>query len=71
MPLLRTRTFELAVHSLDIASVADIAFSLPVNVLAEAAALSARVVALNGMGDGLAGADWTCSTRRQILDRLR
>lgn len=45
---LPTRTFELAVHSLDIASSAALPASIPEVVLAHAAALAARVGAETG-----------------------
>lgn len=45
-----TRTFELAVHGLDIAGAAGLSASLPSDVLAEAAALAARVGV--AVGDG-------------------
>ena len=38
-----TRTFELAVHGLDIAGAAGLSASLPSDVLAEAAALAVRL----------------------------
>lgn len=45
---LPTRTFELAVHSLDIARAAGVQFTLPAEVLEEATVLAARIaVALN------------------------
>jgi hypothetical protein len=47
---LPTRTFELAVHSLDIAAAAGIPADLPVTVLADAAALAARIAAATGDG---------------------
>lgn len=42
---LPTRTFELAVHSLDIARAVDISFTLPPAVLEEALVLAARIAA--------------------------
>jgi uncharacterized protein (TIGR03083 family) len=45
-----TRTFELTVHGLDLASSAGVAFSLPGDVMAESAALAARVAV--ALGDG-------------------
>lgn len=47
---LPTRTFELAVHGLDIAAAADIDFELPADVLDEAAVLAARIAV--AIGDG-------------------
>ncbi|MDH6283257.1 hypothetical protein M2280_004500 [Prescottella agglutinans] len=47
---LPTRTFELAVHSLDIAAAADVSFALPDDVLAETAVLAARIAV--AIGDG-------------------
>jgi uncharacterized protein (TIGR03083 family) len=49
---LPTRTFELAVHGLDIAAAAGVSFALPDDVLAEAAVLAARVAVQ--LGDGIA-----------------
>lgn len=46
---LPTRTFELAVHSLDIARAVDLSFTLPGTVLEEALVLAARIAA---GGDG-------------------
>jgi uncharacterized protein (TIGR03083 family) len=48
---LPTRTFELAVHSLDIAAAADLPFTLPADVLTEATTLAARVAVELGEGD--------------------
>ncbi len=45
---LPTRTFELAVHSLDIATSADVPVDLPEAVLADATALAARIAATTG-----------------------
>lgn len=50
---LPTRTFELAVHSLDIAAAADIAFTLPRQVLEEATVLAARITLAFGDGPAL------------------
>ena len=50
---LPTRTFELAVHSLDVAAAAGLAFVPAVEVLAEAAAQAARVAVTNGDGEAL------------------
>ncbi|HEX2297262.1 MAG TPA: hypothetical protein VHH34_01885, partial [Pseudonocardiaceae bacterium] len=47
---LPTRTFELAVHSLDIATATDVPAALPDVVLADAAALAARIAAVTGDG---------------------
>jgi uncharacterized protein (TIGR03083 family) len=48
---LPTRTFELAVHGLDIARAVGIPFILPDDVLAEAAALAARIAVGSGHGE--------------------
>lgn len=45
-----TRTFELAVHGLDLAAAADAPFQLPGDVLAESAAIAARVAVALGEG---------------------
>jgi len=50
---LPTRTFELAVHSLDIARAIGIDHSPPADVLAEAAALAARIGVALGTGPSL------------------
>lgn len=47
---LPTRTFELAVHGLDIAAAAELDFRPPEVVLSEATALAARVAVLGGDG---------------------
>ncbi|HUQ57864.1 maleylpyruvate isomerase N-terminal domain-containing protein [Lentzea sp.] len=47
---LPTRTFELVVHSMDVASAADVRVDLPVDALAESAALAARLAAVTGSG---------------------
>ena len=47
---LPTRTFELAVHGLDIARATDIQFTLPAEVLDEATALAARIATAIGEG---------------------
>ncbi|TRW82149.1 maleylpyruvate isomerase family mycothiol-dependent enzyme [Mycolicibacterium sp. 018/SC-01/001] len=47
---LPTRTFEIAVHGLDIASAVGLAVQPPVDVLAEAAALAGRIGAHLGHG---------------------
>ena len=48
---LPTRTFELAVHSLDIAGAVGISFELPDDVLAEAVMLAGRIAAAAGHGE--------------------
>jgi uncharacterized protein (TIGR03083 family) len=48
---LPTRTFELAVHSLDIARAADLSFRPPEDVLADAAVLATRVSVVMGQGE--------------------
>ncbi|WP_241386023.1 maleylpyruvate isomerase N-terminal domain-containing protein [Rhodococcus sp. CH91] len=48
---LPTRTFELAVHGLDIAAAADVPFAPPENVLGEATLLAARIAV--ALGDGV------------------
>lgn len=48
---LPTRTFELAVHGLDIARAADPSFRLPDDVLADAAELATRVGMAMGQGE--------------------
>lgn len=50
---LRTRTFELVVHTMDLSRAAGIAHALPAEAVAEAAALAARVAALGGNGEVL------------------
>lgn len=50
---LPTRTFELAVHSLDIAAATGLDACLPADVLADAAALAARVAAQTGSGSAV------------------
>jgi uncharacterized protein (TIGR03083 family) len=47
---LPTRTFELAVHGLDIARAVDVSFQLPADVLAEATELAARIAVADGHG---------------------
>jgi hypothetical protein len=47
---LPTRTFELAVHSLDIARAAALSFDLPDIVLDEATVLAARIAVTTGRG---------------------
>ncbi len=47
---LPTRTFELVVHSMDVARAADVRVDLPVDALAESAALAARLAAVTGGG---------------------
>ena len=46
-----TRTFELAVHSLDIARAACVPFTLPGDALSDVTALAAQVAVLNGQGE--------------------
>jgi uncharacterized protein (TIGR03083 family) len=53
---LPTRTFELAVHSLDIARALGVSLTLPADVLDEALALAARIAALTGHGETLLSA---------------
>jgi uncharacterized protein (TIGR03083 family) len=48
---LPTRTFELAVHGLDIARAVDISFALPADVLEEATGLAARIAVAEGHGE--------------------
>lgn len=48
---LPTRTFELAVHGLDIARAVGISFELPTDVLAEATRLAARIAVSEGHGE--------------------
>jgi hypothetical protein len=48
---LPTRTFELAVHCLDVARATDIGFTVPGDVLAEATELAARAAVLTGQGE--------------------
>jgi uncharacterized protein (TIGR03083 family) len=50
---LPTRTFELAVHGLDIARATGLSFHLPAEVLEEATVLAARIAVLTGRGDEL------------------
>ena len=47
---LPTRTFELAVHGLDIARAVDISLALPADVLEEATGLAARIAVAEGHG---------------------
>jgi uncharacterized protein (TIGR03083 family) len=47
---LPTRTFELAVHSLDIARATGLSFDLPEEVLDEATVLAARIATASGRG---------------------
>ncbi len=53
---LPTRTFELAVHSLDIARAAGIAFSLPCDVLCVVTPLAARIAVALGDGESVLSA---------------
>ncbi|MGV0642025.1 maleylpyruvate isomerase N-terminal domain-containing protein [Mycolicibacterium sp. XJ2546] len=48
---LPTRTFELAVHGMDIARAVGLSFSLPTDVLAEAVELATRVAVTTGAGE--------------------
>jgi uncharacterized protein (TIGR03083 family) len=48
---LPTRTFELAVHSLDIARAIGVSFALPADVLEEATRLAARIAVAEGHGE--------------------
>jgi hypothetical protein len=48
---LPTRTFELAVHGLDIARATGLSFTLPEDVLDEATVLSARIGVATGQGE--------------------
>ena len=48
-----TRTFELAVHGLDIARATSLSFTLPEDVLDEATVLAARVAVVTDQGDAL------------------
>jgi uncharacterized protein (TIGR03083 family) len=48
---LPTRTFELAVHGLDIAGAVGIPFTLPADVLDEAMVLATRIAAFSGQGE--------------------
>jgi uncharacterized protein (TIGR03083 family) len=48
---LPTRTFELAVHGLDVARAAGLDFALPTDVLSESAVLAARVGVALGLGE--------------------
>jgi hypothetical protein len=50
---LPTRTFELAVHGLDIARAAELSFELPANVLEAATVLAAKIGVATGRGDTL------------------
>jgi len=50
---LPTRTFELAVHGLDIARAAGLSFELPADVLEEATVLAAKIGVATGRGDTL------------------
>jgi uncharacterized protein (TIGR03083 family) len=48
---LPTRTFELAVHGLDIARAVDLSFALPADVLEVATGLAARIAVAEGHGE--------------------
>jgi uncharacterized protein (TIGR03083 family) len=50
---LPTRTFELAVHGLDIARAVGIPFTLPSDVLDDALLLATRIAAANGQGEAV------------------
>jgi hypothetical protein len=50
---LPTRTFELAVHGLDIARAVGVSFALPAEVLEEATMLAARVAVAEGHGEAV------------------
>jgi uncharacterized protein (TIGR03083 family) len=50
---LRTRTFELVVHSLDIAKAANLRHDIPTDVIANVADLAARVAVRKGNGEEL------------------
>jgi uncharacterized protein (TIGR03083 family) len=50
---LPTRTFELAVHGLDISRAADLSFRLPDDVLADAAMLATGVGVVMGQGEAV------------------
>lgn len=50
---LPTRTFELAVHGLDIARAVDISYTPPIEVLEEATVLAARIAAAEGHGSAV------------------
>jgi uncharacterized protein (TIGR03083 family) len=50
---LPTRTFELVVHGVDIATAAGVRADLPVDAIADSAALAARVAAVTGDGQAV------------------
>jgi uncharacterized protein (TIGR03083 family) len=50
---LPTRTFELAVHGLDIARAVGISFAMPPDVLEEATTLAARIAVVEGNGEAV------------------
>ena len=50
---LPTRTFELAVHGLDIARATGLSFTLPDDVLDEATTLAAQIAVVTGRGERL------------------
>ena len=50
---LPTRTFELAVHSLDIARALGVPHRLPTDVLDEAMVLATRIAAVTGLGEAV------------------
>lgn len=53
---LPTRTFELAVHGLDVARAAGLDFVLPADVLADATVLAARIGVALGQGEAVVSA---------------
>ncbi len=50
---LPTRTFELAVHGLDISRASGVSFALPQDVLTEAATLAAHICVAEGVGESV------------------
>lgn len=50
---LRTRTFELVVHTMDLARAVGLEHSLPVEAVTDTAALAARIASLGGNGEVL------------------
>lgn len=50
---LRTRTFELVIHSMDIAKATGLAHNIPEGIVAEVADLSARVAVRKGFGEDI------------------
>ena len=69
---LPTRTFELAVHGLDIARATGLSFDLPADVLDEATVLAARIGAADGSrgrpADVVDGARRRCRRRSPLSD---